>query len=156
MNMDNILLAEWESHTERNGSISSALRLTRRRMSLMRSPERSEDCREFLQKLFIPILVEKAMYKTLVDNLEKERQIGREHLEILLLFNDRGTIHSLMQRAAKTTQSHYGNHINIRGMIEFTNYCHNFKMGETSFNKYKNDQIFCDIKILNRLKEQKT
>ncbi len=65
------------------------------------------------------------MYKTLVDDLEKERQISREHLEILLSFNDRETMYYLMQRAAKTAQSHYGNQIYIRGLIEFTNYCRN-------------------------------
>lgn len=69
--------------------------------------------------------IDKTVGKSVVDALEQKRQISREQLEFLLSTEDEETVEYLRRRAAATARKYYGNHIYIRGLIEFTNYCRN-------------------------------
>lgn len=65
------------------------------------------------------------MHREIVDHLKNEKNISMEELEILLCADEEETADYLMAQAAETARSYYGNHIYIRGLIEFTNYCRN-------------------------------
>lgn len=69
----------------------------------------------------------------IIGHLQAEQQIDMEGLRTLLTTQDETVIASLAERARKTAQDIYGNHVYIRGLIEFTNYC-------------KNDCLYCGIR----------
>ncbi len=74
---------------------------------------------------------------SVVDTIEKEQNITREQLELLLNAKDTSGVEYLKERARNVTQSIYGNKVYIRGLIEFTNYC-------------KNDCLYCGIRCSNK------
>ena len=62
---------------------------------------------------------------SIIDNMCKERKIDRDSLALILENNDSGMLDYLSLRARNTANQTFGNKIYIRGLIEFTNYCHN-------------------------------
>ena len=74
---------------------------------------------------------------SVVYNVEKNQDITREQLEVLLGTEDEAAIEYLHQRARVVAQGIYGNQVYIRGLIEFTNFC-------------KNDCLYCGIRYGNK------
>ena len=79
--------------------------------------------------------------KIIVDKIEEIRDITREELEYLLETDDNEVVEYLHECARKTALKIYGNHVYIRGLIEFTNYC-------------KNDCYYCGIRCGNHATER--
>jgi biotin synthase len=71
--------------------------------------------------------------KSLIDKLELNQILSREEFKELLSCDD----DYLFERARITAQKIYGNHIFMRGLIEFTNYC-------------KNDCYYCGLRTGNK------
>ncbi len=69
----------------------------------------------------------------IVDSLQREQAISFENFRFLLETQDKELIEYLSACARETTTAIYGNHIYIRGLIEFTNIC-------------KNDCFYCGIR----------
>lgn len=76
------------------------------------------------------------MLREVIDRIEKEKNIDRESLELLLGTEDETAVLYLYKRARAVADSVYGKKIFIRGLIEFTNYC-------------KNDCLYCGIRRSN-------
>lgn len=93
---------------------------------------------ESRQKQFIQILVENQMSREreIIDSLEKNGNLEKEQLKILLETKNQEAIEYLHERARETAHRIYGNKVYIRGLIEFTNYC-------------KNDCYYCGIRRSN-------
>ena len=66
-----------------------------------------------------------AAVKKTVQTICEKKHINKEELTILLTTKDQEGIRYLREQAKEAAQSIYGNHIYIRGLIEFTNYCRN-------------------------------
>ena len=77
------------------------------------------------------------MLRELVDRIEKEQNIDKDSLKLLLTTEDRETMDYLHARARERADQIYGKQVFIRGLIEFTNYC-------------KNDCRYCGIRRSNR------
>lgn len=76
------------------------------------------------------------MLREIIDRIEREKNIDRESLELLLGTEDEKAVLYLYERARTVADSVYGKKIFIRGLIEFTNYC-------------KNDCLYCGIRRSN-------
>lgn len=64
--------------------------------------------------------------KFLVDKLENEKKLSAdEFLFLLKNFSDFDASNYLAEKSRAATQKCFGNKIFVRGLIEFTNYCHN-------------------------------
>lgn len=74
---------------------------------------------------------------TIINQLERERNIDIEGLRVLLTTENRVVLEALASRARETADMIYGKKVYIRGLIEFTNYC-------------KNDCLYCGIRRSNR------
>ncbi len=61
----------------------------------------------------------------IIDNMCISRTIDRASLATIINNNDKNMLDYLSQCAQKTACQSFGNKIYIRGLIEFTNYCHN-------------------------------
>ena len=75
--------------------------------------------------------------KKLIDKLEKNRNLSREELTMLVADQSTENLQYLNERAAAVRRSVFGNGVYIRGLIEFTNYC-------------KNDCYYCGLRCSNR------
>lgn len=80
------------------------------------------------------------MLREVVDRIQKEQNISREDLALLLTAGDE-EIACLKEKAREVADEVYGKQIFIRGLIEFTNYC-------------KNDCLYCGIRRSNRCAER--
>lgn len=78
---------------------------------------------------------------TIINQLERERNIDIEGLRLLLTTENREVLEALASRARETADRSYGKKVYIRGLIEFTNYC-------------KNDCLYCGIRKSNRCAER--
>lgn len=74
--------------------------------------------------------------QTMVDEIKEKQNITQEQLHALLDTDDADIVAYLHAIAKETAQTIYGNHVFIRGLIEFTNYC-------------KNDCFYCGIRRSN-------
>ncbi len=74
--------------------------------------------------------------KKMVDEIKEKQNITQEQLHALLDTDDADIVAYLHALAKETAQDVYGNHVFIRGLIEFTNYC-------------KNDCFYCGIRRSN-------
>lgn len=72
----------------------------------------------------------------IIDSLQKEQEISLENLRFLLETQDQELIEYLSTCARRTATAIYDNHVYIRGLIEFTNFC-------------KNDCLYCGIRKSN-------
>ena len=63
--------------------------------------------------------------KALIDRLASKRTLTDGELLTLITMDDPESDRYLAQKADEVRQQVYGNHIYIRGLIEFTNYCRN-------------------------------
>lgn len=75
--------------------------------------------------------------KNLVDKLREKGSLTREEWTVLIRNRNPKLAEYIIEQARKVRQEHYGNHVYIRGLIEFTNYC-------------KNDCFYCGIRKSNR------
>ena len=73
---------------------------------------------------------------SLISKLEENQELSREEWITLLHTRTSESDAFLFERSRSVAQTHYGNHIYIRGLIEFTNYC-------------KNDCYYCGIRRSN-------
>lgn len=73
---------------------------------------------------------------SLISKLEEKQELSREEWITLLHTRTSESDAILFERSRSVAQTHYGNHIYIRGLIEFTNYC-------------KNDCYYCGIRRSN-------
>ncbi len=73
----------------------------------------------------------------MIDSIADRQDITLEELRILLETEDEKAIGYLKNLAAEIARKTYGNHVYIRGLIEFTNYC-------------KNDCLYCGIRHSNK------
>lgn len=73
---------------------------------------------------------------SLISKLEENQELSREEWITLLHTRTSESDAILFERSRSVAQTHYGNHIYIRGLIEFTNYC-------------KNDCYYCGIRRSN-------
>lgn len=79
----------------------------------------------------------------LLDEIGQTRNIKRDQLEELIKTDDESLIKELYQRAQNTAKQYYGNHIFLRGLIEFTNYCKNncyycgIRCGNSKISRYR-------------------
>lgn len=71
-----------------------------------------------------------------IDNLISHKPLSREEFVALLDGNSRQLRENLASKADSARRQYFGNHIYIRGLIEFTNYC-------------KNDCLYCGIRHSN-------
>ena len=62
---------------------------------------------------------------SIIDTMCKERKIDRSSLKLIIENNDFDMLDYLSLKARNTANKIFGNKIYIRGLIEFTNYCHN-------------------------------
>lgn len=76
------------------------------------------------------------MLREIIDRIERERNIDRESLALLLEIKDQEAVSYLYERAREAADRVYGKQVFIRGLIEFTNYC-------------KNDCFYCGIRRSN-------
>ena len=76
------------------------------------------------------------MLREIIDRIERERNIDRESLALLLEIKDQEAVSYLHERAREAANRVYGKQVFIRGLIEFTNYC-------------KNDCFYCGIRRSN-------
>ena len=76
------------------------------------------------------------MLREIIDRIERERNIDRESLALLLEIKDQEAVSYLYERAREAANRVYGKQVFIRGLIEFTNYC-------------KNDCFYCGIRRSN-------
>ncbi|MCI7107745.1 MAG: [FeFe] hydrogenase H-cluster radical SAM maturase HydE [Lachnospiraceae bacterium] len=76
------------------------------------------------------------MLREIIDRIERERNIDRESLALLLEIKDQEAVSYLHERAREAADRVYGKQVFIRGLIEFTNYC-------------KNDCFYCGIRRSN-------
>ncbi len=72
----------------------------------------------------------------LIEQLEREHRLPLEGYEALLTHATQETAAQLAQRALAVKQTHFGNEIYIRGLIEISNFC-------------KNDCYYCGIRRSN-------
>lgn len=77
----------------------------------------------------------------IVDTLHKEKNISFENFRFLIETQNKDLIEYLAASARQTTAAIYGNHVYIRGLIEFTNIC-------------KNDCFYCGIRKSNSLAQR--
>lgn len=63
--------------------------------------------------------------KDLIDRLEQEQGLTKEEWIRLIEGRTPALAEYLFERARAVRQTHYGNEVYIRGLIEFTNYCKN-------------------------------
>ena len=63
--------------------------------------------------------------RALIDRLALERTLPDRELLALITMDDPGADQYLAQKAEVVRKSVYGNHVYIRGLIEFTNHCRN-------------------------------
>ena len=75
--------------------------------------------------------------KKLIDKLEKNRNLSKEELTMLVADQSAENLQYLNERAVAVRRSVFGNSVYIRGLIEFTNYC-------------KNDCYYCGLRCSNR------
>ena len=75
--------------------------------------------------------------QSMIDGIAQRQDITLEELRILLNTEDDKAIGYLKKLAADISKSTYGNHVYMRGLIEFTNYC-------------KNDCLYCGIRQSNK------
>ena len=75
--------------------------------------------------------------QSMIDGIAQRQDITLEELRILLNTEDDKAIGYLKKLAADISKSTYGNHVYMRGLIEFTNYC-------------KNDCLYCGIRHSNK------
>lgn len=62
----------------------------------------------------------------IIDKLETTTRLEKdEMLELLSYFENEDVRQLLAKRARKVAQSVYGHEVYTRGLIEFSNYCHN-------------------------------
>lgn len=73
----------------------------------------------------------------IVDDIQKNKNLTLEQLNLLLMTEDDSVITYLQEKARESAISVFGKKIYIRGLIEFTNYC-------------KNDCYYCGIRKSNR------
>jgi biotin synthase len=76
------------------------------------------------------------MLQERIDQIQKEQNIDRESLSLLLQTQDEEALRYLRERARTVADEIYGKQIFIRGLVEFTNYC-------------KNDCLYCGIRRSN-------
>lgn len=74
--------------------------------------------------------------REIIEYLASQKEIGLEELNLLLKTEDEESIRFLAEKARQTARDIYGDHIYIRGLIEFTNCC-------------KNDCYYCGIRKSN-------
>lgn len=74
---------------------------------------------------------------TLLDRLERDRVLTKSEFVTLLSHIDEETSAALFERARTIAHRYYSNHVYVRGLIEFTNYC-------------KNDCYYCGIRKSNQ------
>lgn len=79
--------------------------------------------------------------KELIDKLEIEKFLSKKEFTTLLSNFNEETIAYANDKAVKVKQSHYGNDIFIRGLVEISNYC-------------KNNCLYCGIRAENRNTER--
>lgn len=79
--------------------------------------------------------------KSLIDKLEATRSLSKGELVLLLSNISDSSSQYLFEKARKTAAKYYGNHIYLRGLIEFTNHC-------------KNNCYYCGIRAGNRKLER--
>lgn len=72
----------------------------------------------------------------LIDKLERERRLSKDEFVSLILSCSSELSDYLFEKARNIMKRCYGNHVYIRGLIEFTNYC-------------KNDCLYCGIRKSN-------
>jgi biotin synthase len=72
----------------------------------------------------------------IIDRVKETEDIDLLQLRILLETEDQEALAYLYQRASERAKEYYSNHVYIRGLIEFTNYC-------------KNDCYYCGIRKSN-------
>ena len=75
--------------------------------------------------------------QSVVDQIEKNQNITKKQLELLLHTEDVTLIAYLHERAREVAKGIYGNQVYIRGLIEISNYC-------------KNDCYYCGIRCSNQ------
>lgn len=75
--------------------------------------------------------------QSVVDQIEKNQNITKKQLELLLHTEDVALIAYLHERARHVAKGIYGNQVYIRGLIEISNYC-------------KNDCYYCGIRCSNQ------
>lgn len=64
-------------------------------------------------------------WRSRIDRIREEKQIGKEELEWLLDTKDEEALAYLRDSARAVADEVYGRQIYIRGLVEFTNYCRN-------------------------------
>lgn len=74
---------------------------------------------------------------TLIEKLERQQLLTEPEFADLIRNRTPESAQLLAKKAAARRQAYYGNHVYIRGLIEFTNYC-------------KNDCLYCGIRRSNR------
>ena len=74
--------------------------------------------------------------RNLVDKLRKEGSLTRKEWTALIQNRTPELAEYIFEQAREVRYEHYGNHVYIRGLIEFTNYC-------------KNDCFYCGIRKSN-------
>lgn len=74
---------------------------------------------------------------SLIEKLERERDLSREEFIQLIRVQNPEVSDYLFSRSAEVRKIYYGTDVYIRGLIEFTNYC-------------KNDCYYCGIRAGNR------
>ncbi|MCK9558251.1 MAG: [FeFe] hydrogenase H-cluster radical SAM maturase HydE, partial [Candidatus Cloacimonetes bacterium] len=72
----------------------------------------------------------------LVDKLEKQRCLSKDELVYLVSSYTSDLSEYLFEKARNISKRYYGNHVYIRGLVEFTNFC-------------KNDCLYCGIRKSN-------
>ncbi len=91
----------------------------------------------------------------LIDQLEKEHTLSKENFVQLLGNYTRSDMDYLFEKSRKAANKYFSNHIYIRGLIEFTNYCKNncyycgIRAQNTSVSRYrldKEDILLCCAK----------
>lgn len=73
---------------------------------------------------------------TLIEKLERQQLLTEPEFADLIRNRTPESAQLLAKKAAARRQAYYGNHVYIRGLIEFTNYC-------------KNDCLYCGIRRSN-------
>ena len=71
--------------------------------------------------------------KNLVDKLRKECSLTKKEWTVLIQNRTPELAEYVFEQAREVRHENYGNHVYIRGLIEFTNYC-------------KNDCFYCGIR----------
>lgn len=88
--------------------------------------------------------------KGLLESIEQTQNITKDQLEELMNTTDDRLLEELYQRARNVAKRYYSNHIYLRGLIEFTNYCKNncyycgIRCGNQKLSRYRltEDEIY--------------